>query len=404
MSNYQRVLISGAGPVGLYAALKLASEGVPVTVFESESTLCEEYRAAGWHGPTLDMFEDLDVLDDVRGKGLSSDVMHLTDRATGAKLAMDMSLLKGEVRNSYVVACSQPNVVRILRDALLQYSSAECLMNHRVVAVSQNENGVSVTVDAEGDEKYFTGAWLIGADGSRSIVRKAIGAVFDGFTWKDRFLIMETDYEETNFLDHYEANNFVADAEEWRFIMTLPNDDGSRRWRVCCAVPEGVSSEEAVSDEYIQNRFQAVVPREEKYNINERRVYSVHQRTASCYRKGRMMIAGDAAHLNNPLGGQGANSGIHDADNLCEKLMKVMRGERGEELLDLYDRQRRLTNVNVIQPSTIANKKRLDETNPIKRKLNALMWFLASKSKVVQRKILRNSSMIDSLRYAASVK
>lgn len=182
--------------------------------------------------------------------------------------------------------------------------------------------------------------------------------------------------------------------------MTLPNGDGTFRWRIACAVPEHVSDETATTESYVQERFQATMPRETPYKINDRRVYRVHQRTASTFRKSRMLIAGDAAHLNSPLGGQGANSGIHDVENLHQKLVQVIRGEATDDLLDLYDRQRRLTNLRVIQPQTIAVKKMMDETRPWKRRLNGTMLGLAQRIPAVKLRMLSRLTMLESVRYA----
>ncbi len=401
MTAEERVLVSGAGPVGLYAALRLAQSGIPVTVFEAEPVLCEEYRAAAWHGVTADMFEAAGALDKLIEKGWQVDDMRMSDRLTGAEIRMNLELLKNEgVRNPRGVVCSQPNSVRVFHELLSEYDNAQCLMSHRVTAAEQTADGVTVDVETPDSEKTFSGRWLIGTDGAHSVVRKVIGAVFDGFTWEDRFLIMDTDYDEAHLRPHFGAVNFVSDAKEWRAVMTLPNGDGTFRWRIACAVPEDVSDELATSDDYVQARFQATLPREIPYKINECRVYRVHQRTASTFRKGRMLIAGDAAHLNSPLGGQGANSGIHDVENLCEKLVQVIEGKAGGELLDLYDRQRRLTNLRVIQPRTIATKKMMDETRIWKRRLNGTMMGLAQRIPAVQRKLLCKFTMLDSVRYA----
>ena len=192
MATREKVLIAGAGPVGLYAALKLAQSGVPVTVFEAEDVLCQEYRAAAWHGVTADMFERAGAFHKLLENGWQLSDMRMSDRLTGAEFRFDLELLEREgVRNPRGVICSQPNTVRVFHELLGQYNNAECLLGHRVIDAEQTTDSVLVRVATPDGDQTFHGQWLIGADGAHSVVRKIIGAVFEGFTWEDRFLIME---------------------------------------------------------------------------------------------------------------------------------------------------------------------------------------------------------------------
>ena len=133
-------------------------------------------------------------------------------------------------------------------------------------------------------------------------------------------------------------------------------------------------------------------------------VYKVHQRVASDFRRGRVLLAGDSAHVNNPLGGFGLNSGIHDAINLGEKLSKVMRGEAGEDLMDLYVRQRRATNIEYVQNISIRNKKNLEEKDPLERRRHADEMRAIAADPAKAREYLLNSSMINSMRMANSIR
>ena len=407
MGSEQKVLIAGAGPVGLFAALKLARSGVPVVVFEAESELCLDYRAAGWTATTADMFEDVGALEKLMAKGDQAlDDIRMIDVESRKSTAMpsDGILVEEGIVRNRSFSCGQPNVVHVLHEILLQYDNADCLMRHRVLSAAETTEGVSVEVETPEGKRTFEGHWLIGADGARSAVRKEIGAKLEGYTHEDRFLIMEVAEEDADFQDHYGRGNFLLGKGGWKLVMKLPEGDGTFRWRVVIPIPSDVSDEEVVTDRFCEKVLQETLSRPGGYKINERRTYNVHQRTASTFRKGRMMLVGDAAHLNNPIGGQGCNSGIHDAENLVEKLLKVMRGEAGEELLDLYDRQRRLTNIHVIQPASAGNKRRIEHNPWIKRKFMMFAISLMKRIPAMERRMARKMSMLDSLEYAANVK
>ena len=407
MSTEHKVLISGAGPVGLFTALKLARNGVPVVVFEAESELCPDYRAAGWNAPTADMFENVGALDELLAKGAPAlDDVRLIDIASGSQAQMigDEILVKdGTVRNRGF-SCAQPNVVQIFHDILLRCDNTQCLMSHRVLSAKDTPEGVTVEVETPDGKRTFQGSWLIGTDGARSAVRGAMGASMEGYTHEDRFLIMEVNAEDADFHKRYGRGNILLHEKGWKLVMMLPEGDGTFRWRICIPIPNEVSDEEVVTDQFCEKVLQETMSRPGGYKINERRTYNVHQRTATTFRKGRMLLAGDAAHLNNPIGGMGCNSGIHDADDLVDKLLKVMRNEAGEELLDLYDRQRRLANIHVIQLASAGNKSRMEKNPWIKRKLMILAMRVMKRIPALERKMAWKTSMLDSLEYAANVK
>jgi 3-(3-hydroxy-phenyl)propionate hydroxylase len=138
-------------------------------------------------------------------------------------------------------------------------------------------------------------------------------------------------------------------------------------WRVVSPVDPTVSEDELFAENAVQARLQDFHPIEGDYEVVHRNVYNVHQRVASNYRDGRMLLAGDAAHINNPLGGMGMNFGIHDAFNLTDKLARIWFDDASHDLLDLYDRQRRTVAQEYLQKQTIENKKNLEQKDPVER-------------------------------------
>ena len=162
---------------------------------------------------------------------------------------------------------------------------------------------------------------------------------FDGFSFPERFLVITTPYDFA--AAGYAFTNYVADPEEWCALFKVPGLDERGIWRVVFPTDPGLTEEDIFDDIAIETRLQGFHPKSEPFIVIHRNLYEVHQRVASCYRDGRILVAGDAAHINNPLGGMGMNFGFHDVFNLTQKLAKIWFEGAEENLLDLFDRQRR---------------------------------------------------------------
>jgi 3-(3-hydroxy-phenyl)propionate hydroxylase len=186
-------------------------------------------------------------------------------------------------------------------------------------------------------------------------VRRALGIEFEGFTWPDRLLVVSTPFDFHSIIPGLTSVNYVADPERWYFLLQIPG-----LWRVMFLVNEDATDERVQTREFSQLLMAGIIPGISDYAIDHITLYKVHQRVAKTFRLGRAFLVGDAAHINNPLGGMGMNGGIHDAVNLAERLIKVWRGEAGEAELDRFDKQRRLVTLEAIQKTTIQNKKNLE--------------------------------------------
>ena len=147
----------------------------------------------------------------------------------------------------------------------------------------------------------------------------------------------------------------------------MPGHDERGTWRVVFPVDATSPEEEIFRESEVQRRIQGFHRKDSDYDVIHRNLYSVHQRVASCYRDGRILLAGDAAHINNPLGGMGMNFGFHDAFNVCDKLAAIIRDGASESLLDLYDRQRRTVAQEYLQRQTIENKRNIEQKDPRER-------------------------------------
>ena len=399
----QRILISGGGPVGLLCAWLLGRRGLPVVVFDDNSELQNDPRAATTHPATLDLLEEGGLADDMARVGLVAPIFQFWDRPSGQLVAeFDHAILKDETRHPFVVQCEQFKTAKLLLERLRGLSNVEVKFSHEVIDVSQNADSVSIEVRGPDGVSRHTGAYLIGADGGRSIVRKQCGIAFEGFTWPERFIVFTTPYDfETN--RGYCPRSYFADPGSWCNCFKVSADGPPGLWRT--VFPTDASQQEAdlTSDTAVQALMQKFFPSSEPYEVVHRNLYVTHQRVAATFRAGRVLLAGDAAHVNNPIGGMGLNGGIQDAANLCEKLAKVMLDGAPERLLDLYNLQRRTVAIEFVQEQSIANKKRLEASDPEvrRRNLDELRQMAADQERA--RAFLLRTAMIASQRRAAGL-
>ncbi len=396
-----RVIVAGAGPVGLLTALALASRDVPVLVLEAEAALTHDLRAGTFHPPTLEMLAPYGVTDEMHRTGIKVPRWQHRDRAEGVIAEWDLGLIADETPYPYRFHLEQHRLTPILHDRLAQVPHAEVRFGARVADAGQDADRVWVDVETAGGTERVEGAWLVGADGSRSQVRKSIGVEFEGFTWPERFVVVSTGYD---FAAHgFTPNAYVADPDQWAAVFKMPDSAGSGLWRVAFPVPPDEPDAVTLSAAEVERRMQYFVPRPGRYAIRYKSIYKVHQRVAREFRRGRVLLAGDAAHLNNPLGAFGLNGGIHDAINLAEKLGAVCRGEAGDAALERYVRQRRTVNVEYVQEGSIRNLRTLAERDPAARQARFDELRRANADPALARAFLLQSSMIASVRRAAAI-
>jgi 3-(3-hydroxy-phenyl)propionate hydroxylase len=361
MITEQRVFIVGAGPVGLTAAAWLVRRGVPVTVFEASSDLSTESRASTFHPPTLDMLDELGLAKELIGQGLVAPRLQYRTRRDGVIAAFDFGAIGDLTHHPFRLQAEQFKLTRIINDRLAGDLNYEIVFGRRLVGLTQDAEGVTIRLAAaSGAIKERRARFLIGADGARSEVRDALGIEFEGFTWPERFLVVSTPFDFNAVVPNLDAVSYVADPVRWHFYLQIPGGI----WRMMFPIPPDVPDETAQRRDYAQACLAMLVPGVTDYEIVHVTLYRVHQRVAKTFCAGRAFLAGDAAHINNPLGGMGMNGGIHDAVNLSERLARVWCGEAEASELDGYDRQRRLITLEYVQKHTIQNKKNLEATDP----------------------------------------
>jgi len=395
MPEPKPVLIVGAGPVGMVAAASLVHQGIPVLVLESGPGISEEMRASTFHAPTLDMLDDLGAAKEMIRQGIIGPRVQYRMRDQSIIAEFDFGLLADVSRHPYRLQCEQFKLTRILHALMQQQPLYSVRFNSAVAEAVDHGDSVEVILE---DGTRIAGIYLIGADGAHSAVRKSAKIAFDGFTWPERFLVLSTEFDFTSLIPGLADVSYYADPEEWFFLLRVPGV-----WRAMFPVRAEVSDEEVMTPEFARARFARVVAGRDDYPIKHTTLYRVHQRVAETFRRGRLLLVGDAAHINNPLGGMGLNGGVHDAVSLVEKLARVIHGEAGEDVLDLYDRQRRGVTVEHVQRQTIMNKKNLEAATPEDQADFRHRMAEAASDPAKAHALLLGMSMINSLRRAAEI-
>ena len=384
------ILIVGGGPVGLTLAWRLSQVGLPVLVFEAEIEIADQLRASTFHPPTLDMFDASGITAEIIAKGRITPEWQIRMLVTGEKARFDLGVLKDDTDHPYRLQCRQAELSRALLDRL---ADGVVCFGAKVSEVLQDASGVVAVVDGQ----KIRGSILVGCDGARSIVRKSIGAEFKGRTYPENTILATTHFPFEDHIEDLSGVNYIWKPKGTFSLLRLPDV-----WRVSLHPDNGQSPEVAMQDACIRDQVQSVVPTAQKIDIAEKRIYRVHRRVATHYRKNRIFLAGDAAHLNSPKGGMGMNGGIHDAWSLADTLIDVASGS-DPEILDRYERQRRAVAHDDIVKQADTNRARMNALDPVERAahLKNLQNIAANPDRA--RAFLRKSSMIDGLEHAKAI-
>ncbi len=353
------VIVVGAGPVGLLSALGLARLGARVTVLEREPDLNASPRAAVYHWCVLEVLDKLGVRQDAEAAGILVRGNDFRRPATGEVVSISQNAIAGIAPFPYNLNLGQDRLGRIAVDHLDRLPNATIRWNTGVSSVQNDaDGGATVTLDS-GDTLHAD--WVIGADGARSAVRQAVSPAFEGFTWDERFVA-------TNIRFDFEAHGFnranmVLDAELGCIVAMLEDapdaaDGRSRRaplWRVTFSESEALPTDQlpARIDAFMR-RF---LPGDGRYELVQYAPYRMNQRSASAYRDGSILLAGDAAHLTNPTGAMGLTTGIFDVELLVDRLAAVIDGNAGPEALDDYASRRRTVFLEQASPTASAFKR-----------------------------------------------
>jgi 3-(3-hydroxy-phenyl)propionate hydroxylase len=400
----ERVVVVGAGPVGMVCALALAKRGIPVTVFEQEDAPVKDQRAASTHPPTLEILDDLGITEKILSRGLISTAYRFHDRVTNSVVAeFDLDSMRDEFRFPFVLQYEQYKLTASIAAEYAGSGDFDVRFSHCVTGMVQSGDTIEVEVASPRGTERVQAAYVIGCDGGRSTVRRLAGIDFVGFTYPEQFIKIATSFDFATVNSNLVFRNYFSDPQEWCNLFKVRGERSDGLWRAVFPLQTDEEKKTALSGEQIEARLQKFFPKAGRYQVEYVNVYDVHQRVAETFRKGRILIAGDAAHVNNPIGGMGMNGGIHDAANLADKLARVIRREGPDDLLDLYSRQRRHAAMSYIQKQTIANKRLMEERDPKVRKANFDELRRTADDPAAARAYMRRAALFDSLREAEAV-
>jgi 3-(3-hydroxy-phenyl)propionate hydroxylase len=397
-----RVIVVGAGPVGCTAALCLAQRGIPVLLVEREAELAEDLRASTVHPSSLDLLDTIGVTERIIPLGLDAPVYQFRDRQTNEYVDFDLAVLADLTRFPMRLQCEQFKITRVIVAMLAAYPHAEVRLGVDVTGLENDPDGGGVTVtlrDRAGRETSERAAFAIGCDGASSTVRKLMGIEFEGFTWPEKFLSIGSPLDYTEYLPGLSNVSYISDPDEWCALVRVVGS-----WRIVFPTDPASDDDDVLAESNIERLMRKFLPIRGAFEIFHRSIYRVHQRVAKTFNRGRVVIAGDAAHLNNPLGGMGMNSGIHDAFNACEKIARILgAGADVDTELDHYTRQRHMVAVEYVQASSIRNKKLLEERDPAVRRERFDELRAIAADPVQAREYLRRSTLYESLERANAV-
>ncbi|MFI6408150.1 FAD-dependent oxidoreductase [Streptomyces sp. NPDC050548] len=347
--NQTDVVVVGAGPVGVLNALGLARAGVSVTLLEAEPGIVQSPRAVVYHWSVLEGIERLGILDEaVRAGFTKGDYTYLV-LATGERINFTMDVLKGHVRHPHNLHLGQHRLAEIALEHLRRLG-ATVRFGTRLTGLAQDDDGVTVTTETPDGPEEFRAGWVIGADGARSAVRGLLGLDFEGTTWPERFVATNIRYD---FEAHgYGRSTLQIDARDGAIIAKI---DDTGLWRCTYCEPLDLPEDQVL--ERMPAVFDRILPGTKEYELVQYSPYRMHQRAATRFRAGRVLLAGDAAHATNPAGGLGLTSGLFDTFVLYDALAAVLQGRAGDDVLDRYAHERRRVFLDIASPAARENKR-----------------------------------------------
>jgi 3-(3-hydroxy-phenyl)propionate hydroxylase len=405
MSNVNpQVIVVGAGPVGLVTALGLAQKGIKVLVLEKNSNeVPPQWRGSTIHPPTLTIFDELGLADEIIKGAIKVEVLQYRDLEIQDVVNFDYSCLEGLVKFPFRLQYEQYKVLKLLRTAASNNPKVEIQYDSLIESVTQDSASVSVQVIKDGATKTLRADWLVGADGSHSAVRKALGIELDGFTYPYPTTVVATPFK---FEDHFPGLapvtywsgptgrlSMIRTPDIWRIAMTTPLEgvDISSDDRGSISEP---TQDFIVAIELLLKLLPGVSLAD--LELKQYEVYRSHQRIAREFSVERVALAGDAAHLTTTNGGMGLNSGVQDAAALVKALDAAI-ALNGSGPISQYAKERKEFCTNFLQPTTTTNHKTVDNPDYEARKSRLTELLADTNNPEVVKQVIARASMISEL-------
>jgi 3-(3-hydroxy-phenyl)propionate hydroxylase len=391
-------LVVGLGPVGAVTTLHLAQAGISVAGIEAEGRAAIDLRASTFHPPTIEILDKLGVSKTLMEYGLKAPVYQYRDRKSGEIYPFDFSELKGHTRFPFRIQCEQDKVRQEVLDALEKRGDVDLSYRARLLFLDDRGDHVLAWVDTGVEVVQYRTQFVIGCDGSNSVVRKLLDLSFEGFTYPEKYLCLSTAHPLEDYFEDLSNVNYLSDPDEWLVLLRTP-----RLWRVMLPVGEEDDDESLLSDAMKDAVFKRILKTDQPVETRHRTIYRVHQRVCQKFAKGRVALAGDAAHLNSPMGGYGMNSGIHDGVNIAGKVAEILRNGSSLDLLERYDRQRRHITQSFVQKQSIENMKSMRNGWDKDREDKRARMEILQNDPDARLQFLLNQSMLASLQEAEEI-
>ncbi|KAJ5907297.1 uncharacterized protein N7473_004213 [Penicillium subrubescens] len=382
MAFEAEVIVVGAGPSGCLLTLRLIRQGIRVALIEQEVEIQPHFRALGYPGCTHAALEKAGIWEDVKGKGFikrgfswrrlpRDDVMGGSEKIWGDLIAtwdpyINSPLRDGDVGHG-MLALPQNRFREIIMPKILASDLAAVFLGHTAVELRQNSTSATVTVvNSVGSVTEITGAFLVGADGGKSVIRKQLGLHLNGFTWNQIVVAVDMLINLPPPKDG-PSSLYYVDPVDFAFFSVIekPSGPGPILWR-CTLIIREEESHPDMFDKTLKQKLDKLTPgpRPLKYQLLRAQQYRIHQRSSETMKKGRCLLVGDAAHLTNPWGGLGLTTGILDVDSLADVLDGIFKGQTSESVLDAWSDARLNVFNNIVSPTATKNFKRCYEVDP----------------------------------------
>ncbi|XUU61776.1 FAD-dependent oxidoreductase [Erythrobacter sp. HA6-11] len=388
------VAIVGAGPVGLCAALRLAEHDIECVILEAQDERPRDLRASTFHPPTLEMLDTLELAQPLIERGLVTPHWQIRMHETGERALFDLQHIAQDTAFPFRLQCEQTILCELAEALVHAHELIQIKRGWKLAKVTPRDD--EVELQSEAGER-LRARYVIGADGARSTVRGACHFTFEGFTYPETTILATTPFPFHEHLEGLSNVNYCWSAHGTFSLLRLPDV-----WRCSLYSDADESFGDALDPRSIETKLQRIVPRDEPYPVTEIRPYRIHQRIVEHYSKGRIALAGDAAHLNSPSGGMGMNGGIHDAFALADTLAEILRGA-DEALLDRYSRRRKAIAEEQILKQAHRNRTRMQERDDAKRREELTRLQTIADNPEKAREHLLATSMITGLRQAETI-
>lgn len=399
-----QVIVVGAGPVGLVTAIGLAKRNIRVLVLEKNSAeVPPQWRGSTIHPPTLAILDDLGLAQQIIDGAIKVAVLQYRDLEMDQVVNFKYDSLNNLVKFPFRLQFEQYKLLKLLRDAAAAHPNIELHYDSMVETVSQDDEGVSIEIQKNGVSDSFRSSWLVAADGSHSRVRKSLGIKLEGFTYPFPTTVVATRFPFENHIPNlgpvcYWSGptgrlSMIRTPDTWRIAMTTPLEGVD-----ILSDDRGSITEPSADFKNAISLLLSWIPGATlaDLQLEQYEVYRSHQRVALEFSRGRVALAGDAAHLTTTNGGMGLNSGVQDAAQLVEAIYSGISSAKDDPLLG-YASMRKEFCQDFLQPATYSSHSMVDNSDYNNRKLRLAKLYADSSNRESELQVIARASMITEL-------